>query len=179
MGEGKRKSSSLPHVTFAPTAQLTAKTHFSQATTSPSTQLPESPRVFRPMQSPESWAEWLRAGKRLEEGHITLLGGLKGCSSFNGNGFSFHQEAHPEASGHACLQSASSGPQETSEPRAAQPRTFTGGPSARAPGRLVSMRSKPGPLQARSSPGLRRGSVSAHRKAGRLRRPLRGCTLEL
>ena len=54
MGEGKRKSSSLPHVTFAPTAQLTAKTHFSQATTSPSTQLPESPRVFRPMQSPES-----------------------------------------------------------------------------------------------------------------------------
>ena len=53
MGEDKRKSSSLPRVTFAPTAQLTAKTRFSQAMTS-STQLPESPRVFRPMQSPES-----------------------------------------------------------------------------------------------------------------------------
>ena len=178
MGEDKRKSSSLPRVTFAPTAQLTAKTRFSQATTS-STQLPESPRVFRPMQSPESWAEWLRAGKRLEEGQITLLGGLKGCSSFNGNGFSFHQEAHPEASGHACLRSASSGPQETSELRRGQPSTFTGGSSARAPGRLVSMRSKPGPLAGGLLAGLRRRTLSADGKAGRLRRPLRGSTSEL
>ena len=85
--------------------------------------LPKSPHVFQPIQSPESGAERLVDGNKLEEGQITLLEALKGCSSFNENCFSFHQEAHPEASGHGCLPIPSSGPQETSELCTAHPHT--------------------------------------------------------